>query len=140
MDGLTPLSNVIVISATNRLDKIDSALLRPGRFDRHILVDLPSAEDREQILNVVLSQKPKSADFPIKKLAAETEGFSGAELNNLIQEAVLSTLKKDINAPVLDYSHVEESLHMLRGKKDRNKSTLNSNSKIDELSRLVGKL
>ncbi|KGG15300.1 Cell division protein FtsH [Prochlorococcus sp. MIT 0602] len=89
MDGYSDNSGVIVIAATNRPDCLDSALMRPGRFDRRIDVLLPDRIGREQILSIHARSKPLSKDFSIKEWAIKTPGFTGAELSNLLNEAAI---------------------------------------------------
>ncbi len=89
MDGFEGNEGVIVIAATNRADVLDKALLRPGRFDRQVVVGLPDVKGREQILNVHLKKVPAADDVEIKYIAQGTPGFSGADLANLINEAAL---------------------------------------------------
>src|SRR5690554_3527591 len=89
MDGFEPNENVIVMAATNRPDILDPALLRPGRFDRQITVDLPTAKSREEILAIHARNKPLADDVDLAKIARGTPGFSGADLRNLLNEAAL---------------------------------------------------
>ena len=89
MDGFEGNDGVIVIAATNRPDVLDPALLRPGRFDRQVVVPLPDIRGREQILNVHLSKVPASEDVKASLIARGTPGFSGADLANLVNEAAL---------------------------------------------------
>ncbi len=89
MDGFEGHEGIIVIAATNRADVLDKALLRPGRFDRQVVVGLPDVRGREQILNVHLKKVPASDDVKIKYIAQGTPGFSGADLANLVNEAAL---------------------------------------------------
>jgi len=89
MDGFEGNEGVIVIAATNRADVLDKALLRPGRFDRQVVVGLPDVKGREQILKVHLQKVPAADDVEIKYIAQGTPGFSGADLANLINEAAL---------------------------------------------------
>ncbi|MFQ3550210.1 MAG: ATP-dependent zinc metalloprotease FtsH [Armatimonadota bacterium] len=95
MDGFDPNSGVILIAATNRPDVLDPALLRPGRFDRRVIVDNPDAKGREAILNVHIKGKPLADDVDINSLARRTPGFSGADLANLVNEAALMAARKD---------------------------------------------
>ena len=95
MDGFDENTNIIVIAATNRPDILDNALLRPGRFDRQIMVSLPDVKGREEILNVHAKGKPLAEDVELKKLAKRTPGFTGADLQNLLNEAALLTARKD---------------------------------------------
>lgn len=89
MDGFEQGANVIVIAATNRPDVLDPALLRPGRFDRRILIDLPDIQGRESILKLHVKGKPFEDKINLKLLAARTPGFSGADLSNLVNEAAI---------------------------------------------------
>ena len=89
MDGFEGHEGIIVIAATNRSDVLDKALLRPGRFDRQVVVGLPDVRGREQILNVHLKKVPLSEDITVKYIAQGTPGFSGADLANLVNEAAL---------------------------------------------------
>jgi cell division protease FtsH len=89
LDGFEPSENVIVIAATNRPDILDKALLRPGRFDRQITIDLPSQEARKDILDIHAKNKPMDDDVDMDKVARSTPGFSGADLENLLNEASL---------------------------------------------------
>jgi cell division protease FtsH len=89
MDGFEPTQNIIVIAATNRPDVLDPALLRPGRFDRRVMIDLPDLQDREDTLLVHARQKPLAKDVDLKKIAQRTAGFSGADLANILNEAAI---------------------------------------------------
>jgi cell division protease FtsH len=89
MDGFEATQNVIVIAATNRPDVLDPALLRPGRFDRRVMIDLPDLKDREDILKVHVKDKPMSKDVNLKRVAERTSGFSGADLANILNEAAI---------------------------------------------------
>lgn len=100
LDGFEANSGVIVIAATNRPDVLDPALLRPGRFDRLITLDLPSLKDREDILKIYAKNKPLAKDADLKRVAQRTIGFSGADLMNIMNEAAIATArhgKKEIN-------------------------------------------
>ena len=89
MDGFGTNSGIIVIAATNRPDVLDPALLRPGRFDRQITVNRPDAQGREDILKVHSRNKPLGPDVDLKEIAKDTIGFTGADLENLLNEAAL---------------------------------------------------
>jgi cell division protease FtsH len=89
MDGFERDTNIIVMSATNRPDVLDPALLRPGRFDRRIMVDVPDINDREAILRVHSRNKTLTKDVDLRKIAAHTPGFTGADLENLLNEAAI---------------------------------------------------
>ncbi len=95
MDGFETGTNVIVIAATNRPDILDPALLRPGRFDRRVVVDMPDIKAREQILKVHARNKPLSKEVDLAKIAKGTPGFSGADLENLLNEAAILTAKRN---------------------------------------------
>jgi len=99
MDGFDANKGIIILAATNRPDVLDPALLRPGRFDRRVVVDLPDARGREEILKVHASDKPFAADVMFATIAKETAGFTGADLENLLNESALLAVrrgKKDI--------------------------------------------
>ncbi len=89
MDGFDKETRVIVLAATNRPDILDAALLRPGRFDRRVVLDLPDIKDREEILKIHSRGKPLEKDINLQKVAARTPGFSGADLANLINEGAI---------------------------------------------------
>ena len=95
MDGFDERSNVIVIAATNRPDVLDPALLRPGRFDRRVVMDLPDVKGREAILNVHLKGKVLLKDVDIPTMAKQTHGFSGADLANVVNEAAILAARED---------------------------------------------
>ncbi|MEN8262440.1 MAG: ATP-dependent zinc metalloprotease FtsH [Nitrospirota bacterium] len=93
LDGFEQHEEVIVIAATNRPDVLDPALLRPGRFDRHVIIDKPGMKDREAILEVHVREKVLSGDIDLKKIAQGTPGMSGADLENLANEAALIAIR-----------------------------------------------
>ena len=93
MDGFDVNSNVIVMAATNRVDVLDPALLRPGRFDRRIMVNMPDADEREAILKIHARKKPLAKDVDLHEVALSTVGFTGADLENLLNEAALMTAR-----------------------------------------------
>jgi len=95
MDGFDGDTNVIVMAATNRANVLDKALLRPGRFDRKITINLPNLADREQILRVHAKNKPLAKDVDFKSLASQTVGFSGADLGNLLNESAIIAARHD---------------------------------------------
>ena len=96
MDGFEAHENILVLSATNRPDVLDSALLRPGRFDRKITLDLPHKEAREAILQVHVRKVPLAHDVNLEQLSARTTGFSGADLKNLVNEAALTAARENL--------------------------------------------
>ncbi len=95
MDGFEPNEKVIVMAATNRPDVLDPALLRPGRFDRRVTLDLPDREDREAILNVHSKEKPFAEDVNLKVIAERTPGFSGADLYSLMNEGAILAAREN---------------------------------------------
>jgi cell division protease FtsH len=96
MDGFDSSTNVIVLSATNRPDILDPALLRPGRFDRHVVIDQPDINGRKAILQVHAKGKPLAKDANLEVIAKQTPGFSGADLANLINEGALLAARRDM--------------------------------------------
>ena len=102
MDGFTGKDNVIVIAATNRRDMLDPALLRPGRFDRQIVVGYPDVKGREAILKVHTKNKPLAPDVELGVIAKSTVGFTGADLENLVNEASLLAARKNKKAITMD--------------------------------------
>ena len=94
LDGFTGRESVIVLAATNRPDVLDPALLRPGRFDRHVVLDLPTRDERIAILKVHTRKIPLTGDVDMDKIAAGTPGFSGADIKNLANEAAMNAARK----------------------------------------------
>ncbi len=95
MDGFESETSVIVIAATNRPDVLDPALLRPGRFDRRVVMDLPDIKEREEILKIHMKNKPMEEGIDIHQLAERTSGFSGADLANLVNEAAILSVRRE---------------------------------------------
>lgn len=108
MDGFNTEQGIVVMAATNRLDSIDSAVLRPGRFDRHIQVNLPNIRDRVSILKVHAKNKNISSSVDLEDVARKTPGFSGAQLENVLNEAVLLSVR--FGKRVVDKSDIEEAI------------------------------
>jgi cell division protease FtsH len=108
MDGFEQGTNVIIIAATNRPDILDPALLRPGRFDRKVTMDNPDVAGRQEILKVHAKGKPLAADADLQALAKITSGFSGADLENLINEAAILTARR--NKKTIGMSELQESM------------------------------
>src|SRR5437879_580881 len=108
MDGFDTNTHVIVIAATNRPDVLDPALLRPGRFDRHVTLDRPDIKGRRQILDVHARNKPLDSTVDLDVLARQTPGFSGADLANLINEAAI--LAARANQKVIGMNELEEAI------------------------------
>ena len=110
MDGFDANDGVIVMAATNRADILDKALLRPGRFDRQVYVGLPDVKGREEILRVHTKNKPLGPDVSLKTIAQSTAGFSGADLENLVNEAALLAArkgKKAITEPEIEEASIK---------------------------------
>ena len=108
MDGFAAGESVIVVAATNRPDVLDKALLRPGRFDRRVMVDLPDLDARLKILQVHAKNKTLAPKANLKKMAAKTVGFSGAELENLLNEAAIMSVKARKKG--ISQLHLEEAM------------------------------
>lgn len=94
MDGFDPRTDVIIIAATNRPDMLDPALVRPGRFDRHIRIDLPTLEERKEIIKIHMRGKPFDKSVDIEKLSKQTVGFSGADIENMLNEAAILAARR----------------------------------------------
>ncbi|MFS1664150.1 ATP-dependent zinc metalloprotease FtsH [Streptococcus sp. zg-JUN1979] len=107
MDGFEGNENIIVIAATNRSDVLDPALLRPGRFDRKVLVGRPDVKGREAILRVHAKNKPLAQDVDLKVVAQQTPGFVGADLENVLNEAALVAARR--NKTIIDASDIDEA-------------------------------
>jgi len=95
MDGFEPAEKVIVVSATNRPDVLDPALLRPGRFDRRVIIDEPDVHDREEILKIHANKKPLAEDVDLRVIAERTPGFSGADLQSLMNEGAILAAREN---------------------------------------------
>jgi cell division protease FtsH len=130
MDGFDTDTNVIIMAATNRPDILDPALLRPGRFDRRVVLDRPDMRGREQILKVHVKGKPLSPDTDLTALARATPGFVGADLENLVNEAAILAARR--NKKVIGQSELEEAIERVIAGPER-KSRLIS----DEEKRIV---
>ncbi|WP_019122404.1 AAA family ATPase [Brevibacillus massiliensis] len=124
MDGITTSDNprILLIAATNRKDMLDSALLRPGRFDRHISVDLPDKKARIQILKIHTANKPLASDVNVERIAQETFGFSGAQLESVANEAAIYAMRE--GAEKITGQHFELAVDkvMMGEKSDREAS------------------
>ena len=107
MDGFTPNEHVIVVAATNRGDLLDTALLRPGRFDRRVVLDLPDLEGRKSILKIHVQGKPVESNIDWEKVARRTVGFSGADLENMLNEAAILAARK--NQKTITFVDIEEA-------------------------------
>ncbi|MFP7696303.1 ATP-dependent zinc metalloprotease FtsH [Trueperella sp. LYQ143] len=127
MDGFDEHSNVIVIAATNRPDVLDSALLRPGRFDRQIGVDAPDLTGRERILQVHADGKPLAEEVSLSSIARRTPGFSGADLANLLNEAALLAARR--GHPAIGETDVDEAIDRLIAGPQRRTRVMNAKEK-----------
>ena len=120
MDGFASNEGVIVLAATNRQDILDPALLRPGRFDRQIYVGLPDIKGREEILKVHAREKPLAEDVVLKDVAKATAGFTGADLENLLNEAALLAARADRRFILMSDLH-EAMLKVIAGPEKRSR-------------------
>ncbi len=120
MDGLEPRVNVIVMAATNRPDVLDPAILRPGRFDRNVVLSLPDVHERKQILEIHAKNKVLAEDANLEKLARRTVGFSGADLENTLNEAAIMAAKQD-QKEVKDKDLEEAALKVRYGPEKKSK-------------------
>lgn len=107
MDGFTPNDNVMVMAATNRGDMLDPALIRPGRFDRRVMVSLPDLEERKFILKIHAKGKPLAKNLTWQKIAKRTVGFSGADLENMLNEAAIAIARESRDA--IEMEDIEEA-------------------------------
>ncbi|CAL7934559.1 unnamed protein product [Xylocopa violacea] len=113
LDGVTALGSVTLVAATNRPDKIDKALLRPGRLDRIIYVPLPDYETRQEIFDIKLKNMPIVEDVQIQDLVDLTEGYSGAEIQAICHEAAMKALEEDMNATIITKEHFKAALAII---------------------------
>ena len=129
MDGFSANEGVIVLAATNRQDILDPALLRPGRFDRQVYVGRPDMKGREEILRVHTRKKPLAEDVDLKEIARETTGFTGADLENLMNESALLAARR--NQPYITLTDVQESvIKVLAGPEKRSRTRILEDRKI----------
>ncbi|MCQ2465088.1 MAG: ATP-dependent zinc metalloprotease FtsH [Oscillospiraceae bacterium] len=129
MDGFTANDNVIVMAATNRRDILDPALLRPGRFDRQIVVNHPDVKGREEILRVHAKNKPLGPDVDLKVIAKTTQGFTGADLENLLNEAALLAARADRKA-IIESDIEEATLKVIAGPEKKSHIVTDRDKKI----------
>ncbi|MHC1743377.1 MAG: ATP-dependent zinc metalloprotease FtsH [Syntrophobacteraceae bacterium] len=127
MDGFDPRAGVIILAATNRPDILDPALLRPGRFDRHVAIDKPDIRGREAILKVHAKNVELGPDVDLKKIAAMTPGFVGADLANLINEAALVAARGD--ADVVTMANFGEAAERIIGGLEKKNRAMNPKEK-----------
>lgn len=114
LDGMQTLQNVLVIGATNRADILDPAVLRPGRFDAVVFVPPPDVDARLEILQVHTREMPLGSDVELEKLADMTEGFSGADIENLVREAAMAAVRMDWKPKPVEMRHFEEAFKEVR--------------------------
>src|SRR4029077_11055553 len=127
MDGFEANAGVIILAATNRPEVLDRALLRPGRFDRQIVVDAPDLDGREAILQVHARGKKLAADADLRRLAAATVGMSGADLANVLNEAALLTARRKANA--ITQRDLEDAVEKVVAGPERRSRRLNADEK-----------
>jgi cell division protease FtsH len=127
MDGFETGTNVIVIAATNRPDILDPALLRPGRFDRRVVVDMPDITAREKILEVHTRNKPLAKNTDLSKIAKSTPGFTGADIENLANEAAILAAKQ--NKKTIGMKELEQSIEKVIMGPERKSRVLNKKEK-----------
>lgn len=127
MDGFETATHVIVIAATNRPDVLDPALLRPGRFDRHVMLDRPDIRGRRAILEVHSRNKPLDPAVDLEVLAKQTPGFSGADLANLINEAAILAARQ--NRKLVSMPHLEEAIARVIAGPERKSRMISENEK-----------
>ena len=129
MDGFAANEGVIVLAATNRQDILDPALLRPGRFDRQVYVGRPDMKGREEILRVHTRKKPLADDVDLKEIARETIGFTGADLENLMNESALLAARR--NQPYITLADIQESvIKVIAGPEKRSRIKLEEDKRI----------
>ncbi len=129
MDGFAANEGVIVLAATNRQDILDPALLRPGRFDRQVYVGRPDMRGREEILRVHTRKKPLADDVDLKEIARETTGFTGADLENLMNESALLAARRD--QPYITLADIQESvIKVIAGPEKRSRIKLEEDKRI----------
>ncbi|MCK5045383.1 MAG: CDC48 family AAA ATPase [Candidatus Heimdallarchaeota archaeon] len=109
IDGLEMIKQVVIIAATNRPDIIDTALLRPGRFDRFVLIPPPNQKSRLKILQIFTKEMPIAEDVNLKQIAKDIEGFSGADIESLCREAAMLSLREDMNASIVLMKHFSDA-------------------------------
>jgi cell division protease FtsH len=127
MDGFGTDTNVIVIAATNRPDILDPALLRPGRFDRRVMLDRPDLKGREAILKVHTRGKPVSPDVSLEEIARATPGFVGADIENLVNEAAILAARR--NKKIIERPEFEESIERVIAGPERKSRLINPREK-----------
>jgi transitional endoplasmic reticulum ATPase len=130
MDGIEDLSSVIVVAATNRPDMLDPALLRPGRFDRILLVNVPDKDGRKEILKIHTKDMPLTKDVKLETLAEKTEGYVGADIENFVREAAMLALRENIKTKDVRKKHFDAALEKVKA--SVGKGVINQYKKIEE--------
>lgn len=136
MDGFDENTNIIIIAATNRPDILDNALLRPGRFDRQIFINKPDILGREQILNVHAKNKPLGKTVDLKVIAKRTPGFTGADLQNLLNEAALLAARH--NKDTIEMNNMEEAIDKVIAGPEKKSKIINDEEKENTAYHEVG--
>ena len=127
MDGFESETSVIVVAATNRPDVLDPALLRPGRFDRRVVMDLPDIREREEILKIHMKNKPMEKNVNVRQLSERTSGFSGADLANLVNEAAILSVRREKKQ--ISSSELKESIEKVILGPERRSRVVNEKEK-----------
>jgi len=130
MDGLEGLHDIIVIGATNRPDMIDPALMRPGRFDKILLVDAPDEKARQNIFKVHTKKMPLAKDVNLDDLAKKAEGYTGADIEAVTREAAMLALRESADAKEVKKKHFEDALKKISP--SVTKSTIEVYKKMEE--------
>ncbi|MHA1557553.1 MAG: CDC48 family AAA ATPase [Candidatus Heimdallarchaeota archaeon] len=110
IDGLEMMKQIVIIAATNRPDIVDSALLRPGRFDRYVLIPPPTQKSRLKILEIFTKEMPIAENVDLKALSKSIEGFSGADIESLCREAAMLALREDMNTSIVKLKHFKGAM------------------------------
>jgi transitional endoplasmic reticulum ATPase len=130
MDGLEDLKDVLIIGATNRPDMLDPALLRPGRFDKILLVNAPNEEGRLKVLEIHTKKMPLAKGVDLKELAKNIEGYTGADVEALVREAGMLALRENREAKEVKKKHFEDAIKKI--KPSVTKSTIDIYRKVEE--------
>ena len=130
MDGLEDLKDILIVATTNRPDLLDPAILRPGRFDKILLINAPSEKGRKMILDIHTVKTPLAKDVIISELAKQTEGYTGADLEALVREAAMLALRESVDAVEVGKKHFDDALKKV--KPSVSKSTIETYKKIED--------
>lgn len=107
MDGFEGLKDILILGATNRPDSLDSALIRPGRFDELVHISMPDVDARQKIVEIAVQSMPLGPDVDLTKISEQTLGYTGAEIVNVCREAGLNSIKRDIDSDTVDWIDFE---------------------------------